>query len=163
MTRALLLAVALVALAAAPAQGRIVLDQGMAGIRIGMSEEEIEGVLGEPDVRKVVTDDFGEHLRWKYRSHGGLRLTLRQNAESKYELFNIQTVGKVERTKEGIGVGSRERALRRRLSGEKCESWGRGFRTCTVGRETVGEIVTAFWIRGRERRVWLVMVGRIVD
>src|SRR3712207_5859832 len=105
-------AVALLLLAAPAAQARIVPGKGMAGVTIGMTEAQVQSVLGAPASRRVVNDDFGPSLRLRYATRGGLRMILRQNASGEYELFQILTRGRVERTKQGIGVGSRERRLR---------------------------------------------------
>jgi len=132
----------------------------MAGVTIGMTEAQVQSVLGAPASRRVVNDDFGPSLRLRYATRGGLRMILRQNASGEYELFQILTRGRVERTKQGIGVGSRERRLRRRLKGESCETIS-GFRSCTIGSFELGEIVTDFRIR--RKRVTSVVVGRVVD
>ena len=156
----LALAVVAVLLAAPAAEARIVPGKGMAGVRIGMTEAQVQSVLGAPASRRIVSDDFGPSLRLRYTSRGGLRMILRRNADNEYELFQLLTRGTVERTKQGIGVGSTERRLRRRLKGEACETIS-GFRSCTIGSFEVGEIVTDFRIR--RRRVTSVVVGRVVD
>ena len=161
MTRLVLVLAAVVVLAtAAPATARVVPGEGMAGVRVGMLEAEVIEVLGEPDRRRTVSDDFGPSLRLRYAAHGGLRLILRENGDGDEELFQIRTAGRVERTKEGVGVGTGERRLRRRLKGEHCESIS-GYRTCTIGSSTVGHVVTDFGIR--RRHVAWVTVGRVVD
>jgi hypothetical protein len=163
MTRLSLLVVAAAVLAiavAAPAQARIVPGKGMAGIRIGMTQAQVTAVLGQPDSSKTVSDDFGPSLRLRYASHGGLRLILRENVSGEQELFQVLTKGRVERTKRGVGVGTRERRLRRRLRGEHCETIS-GYRSCTIGQFVAGRIVTDFRIR--RHRVVSVVVGRVVD
>src|SRR5215212_863989 len=117
MNRFAVLVVALAALAAATtAQARVVPGKGMAGVRLGMLEPQVIAALGVPDGRRTAPDDFGVSLRLRYASHGGLRLILRDNGEGGMELFQIRTSGTSERTRQGIGVGSSERRLRRRLS-----------------------------------------------
>ena len=161
MTRAVLAAAVLLVLAAAaPAQARIVPGEGMAGVEIGMIEADVIDTLGKPDARRTVSDDFGPHLRLRYASHGGLRLILRENADGDMELFQIRTNGARERTQEGIGVGSPERRLRRKLKGERCETIS-GHRSCTLGSFLIGRVVTDFVIR--QKRVVSVTVGRVVD
>ncbi len=161
MTRAVLAAAALIALAAAaPPQARIVPGEGMAGVEVGMLEGTVIERLGKPDARRTASDDFGPHLRLRYASHGGLRLILRENADGDMELFQIRTEGAKEHTKEGIGVGSRERRLRRKLKGERCETIS-GHRSCTLGSFLIGRVVTGFVIR--HKRVVSVTVGRVVD
>jgi hypothetical protein len=162
MTRLLAFSAALLALAvvATPAGARIVPGKGMAGVRVGMTEAQVKAVLGTPSSSKTISDDFGPALRLRYSSHGGLRLTLRDDGSGTNVLFQIFTRGTVERTKRGVGVGTRERRLRRRLKGEKCETIS-GYRSCTIGSFTAGQIVTDFRIR--RHRVVSVVVGRVVD
>jgi hypothetical protein len=161
MTRLVLVAAALATLAAAnPAQAKVVPGKGMAGVRIGMLEDAVVAKLGKPDSRRTVSDDFGPHLRLRYASHGGLRLVLRENEDGDMELFQIRTAGTKERTKEGVGVGSSERQLKRRLEGERCETIS-GHRSCTLGSFLIGRVVTDFVIRSKH--VVSVTVGRVVD
>jgi hypothetical protein len=162
MTRLATLTALLLALALAPAaDARIVPGKGMAGITMGMTEAQVKAVLGAPDSRKTLSDDFGPYLRLRYTSHGGLRLTMRDDASGAPVLFSVTTEGKAERTKEGIGVGSSRKRLRAKLSGEKCERLG-SFRHCSLGSFKVGRIVTDFRLN-KQLRVVSVVVGRVVD
>jgi hypothetical protein len=160
VTRLLVLTIALVLAAAAPAAARIIPGVGIGGVTIGMTEAAVVDLLGDPDGRRIVDDDFGPSLRLRYDSEGGLRLILRENLVGVYEVFQVRTSGPVERTVEDVGVGTSERKLRRRLKGEHCETIS-GFRSCSIGSFTIGRVVTDFRIR--RHHVTSVVVGRVVD
>jgi hypothetical protein len=128
-TRPLLLAtLAAALLAAAPAaQARIVPNKGMAGVRLGMTAQRVLKILGSPS--RDITNREGLTI-YTYR-HRKLRVTFTAGRYY-WHAFAIYTWGRKERTRQGIGVGSRESTLRHRLRGEQCLTNSIG-RYCILG------------------------------
>ena len=156
---ALVLALAL----AAPAGAVIVPGKGMAGVRLSQCQEKVIEVLGPPDKTFGKTDVFGFVSTYTY-FEPGLRLQFRAGPGECLVLTSIR-VGKAgERTKQGVGKGTRERTLRRRLRGEKCRTFRQPRRTriCWLGSFTPGKPVTEFRINSK-RRVSSVRVAYVID
>jgi hypothetical protein len=144
---------AIIALAAAaPAQARIVPNRGMAGVRLGMSQQQVLDILGDP------TTDFTYRsglTTYAYKARR-LRVTFAPGLATN-DVFILFTSGRKERTKEGVGVGTSERTLRRRLRHEHCFTNSQG-RYCTLGGGGEGtRPETAFTI-GRHHRVTSVRI-----
>lgn len=158
MTRTL--AIALLTLAAgaalpAAASATIVPQKSIAGIRLGMSEEEVRARLGDPGQTIRETNDFGPYTELVYR-----RARLRVRLQGTEEVTMVTTASRSERTSRGIRVGSSERSLRRHVRGVRCRTYFR-LRNCVVGRELPGRTVTNFHMsRGRVARVTL---GIVID
>lgn len=128
------------------ADALIQLDRGIAGARIGNGKAEVRTALGQP--RRVINreTDFGSTSTFVYR--GGLRVTF---LEGRVTLAS--TTGLGDRTRRGIGVGSTERAVRRRVPGVSCDTF-EGTRLCQRGAEEPGQRGTIFFLeRGRVTRV----------
>jgi hypothetical protein len=146
-------AVAALALpAAAPAL--IQVDKGIAGARLDNTRGEVRAALGKPARTRSGTNDFGPWLRWEYR--GGIHVLF----QGRTRVSAVATTGRGDRTARGVGVGSTEAAVKRRVRGVRCETFA-GTRSCHTGRFTAGEILTDFLIR--DGRVWRVSVGRVID
>jgi hypothetical protein len=122
-----LLAAAVALAAAAPAQARIVPGRSMAGVRLGMSQERVLQILGSPDTDFTYRSGL---TTYAYKSRR-LRVTFAPG-RSTNNVFMLFTSGREERTKQGIGVGSKESTLRRRLHGEHCGNFRDG-RFCLLG------------------------------
>jgi hypothetical protein len=140
----------LAALVVAPPAGAvIVVQQGIAGIRIGMTQAKVRAKLGKPRSFKHGTNEFGKYTELRYR---GLRITFQGDRT----VTSIWTSSPRERTARGIGVGSTRAAVRARVEGVRC---GRGH--CFVGRFLPGRRVTDFFLRNG--RVSAVVVGFVID
>ena len=134
---------------AAPAAAVLVPQQGMAGIRLGMTQAKVRAKLGKPAAVKHGSNDFGTYTELRYP---GLRVTFQGNAT----VTAIRTGGRRERTPRGIGVGSTVAAVRARVAGVRCEPGH-----CRVGKLLPGRRVTDFFIRNG--RVSSIVVGFVLD
>ena len=153
---AALLAAALAALAApAGAAALIQVDRGIAGVRLGNTQAQVRAALGAPASTRTGTNDFGGFTQYRYR--GGLRV-LFSGGDS---VTLVSTSGLGDRTVRGVGVGSRERAVRTRVPGVRCHAIA-GDRLCHTNRFAGGETVTAFLLRPNGR-VWRVDVGIVIN
>ena len=157
--RRILLAVtatALAALAAAPAaQALIQIDRGIAGARIGNSQAEVRAALGRPSAIVTGTNDFGPYTQFRYR-----RARLRVTFQGQTRVTAVSLTGPGDRTARGVGVGSSEQAVKDRVAGVTCETFG-GFRSCHTKQGLPGQRITDFAIRGG--RVSRVTVGIVID
>lgn len=145
-------AVAAAALAAG-VSATIVPQQGIAGVKIGMTKAKVRSVLGKPKSVKTGSNDFGTYAIYKY---GGLQVVFQGNAT----LTSVSTTRTTERTTSGIGAGSTEAQVKARVKGVKCKTQS-GFRHCYVGAFTAGHRVTDFAIK--RGKVYRVDVGTVID
>ncbi|MDX6699692.1 MAG: hypothetical protein QOE65_3089 [Solirubrobacteraceae bacterium] len=155
--RYLLLAAAASLALPAASGASIVVQKGMLGGNLNMTVKQLRARIGPPSAVRTQTNEiFGayDEYRWgevyvsAFRSNGAI--------------FNYFTRGRSARTTSGVGVGSTEAYLKAKVSGEKCTT-NSGARTCVVGKELAGEIVTAFLINTATGRVRSVTVGRVID
>ena len=148
--------VAAVAALAAPAAASalIQVDKGIAGARLDNTRGEVRAALGKPARTRSGSNDFGPWLRYEYR--GGIHVLF----QGRRQVSAVSTTGRGDRTSRGVGVGSTEAAVKRRVRGVRCETIV-GSRSCHTGRFTAGEIITDFLLRNG--RVWRVSVGRVID
>ena len=140
--------------APAAAEALIQVDRGIAGARLGNSRAEVRAALGSPESTRSGTNDFGRFLQWRFR--GGITVIF----QDRREVTTVSTSGRGDRTRRGVGVGSTEQAVRRRVRGIRCETIV-GSRSCHTGRFTAGEIITDFLIRNG--KVTRVSIGRVLD
>lgn len=141
-------------LALPPAAGAtIVLQQGMAGVRLDLTRAQVRAKLGPP--LRVVrgTNEFGAYTEFRYR--GPLRVLFQGDAGA----TSIETTGPRERTLRGIGVGSTEASVRAKVAGLHCRT--DGVRHCFLGRFLPGHRVTDFFIR--RGKVSRIVVGYVID
>ena len=140
--------------APAAAEALIQVDRGIAGARLGNTRAEVRAALGSPASTRSGANDFGRFLQWRFR--GGISVIF----QDRREVSTVSTSGRGDRTVRGVGVGSTERAVRRRVRGIRCETIV-GTRSCHTGRFTAGEVITDFLIRGGKVR--RVSIGRVFD
>jgi hypothetical protein len=143
---------ALAAPAAAPAM--IQVDRGIAGVRLGNTRAEVRAALGRPASIRSGRNEFGRFLQYRYR--GGITVLF----QGRRRVSLVSTSGRGDRTARGVGVGSSQASVRRRVPGVRCETIA-GSRSCHTGRFAAGERITDFLIRrGTVRRV---SVGIVID
>jgi hypothetical protein len=149
-------AAALAALVAAAPAGAVIRPQkGMAGVRLNMTQTQMRGVLGEPTRTKQGENDFGPFTQFIYPH--SITVTFQGNRR----VTGIITRGRTEKTERGVGVGSTQTAVRRRVGHVRCETIA-GSRTCHVGSFQAGHRVTVFLI-SKTGRVLSVTVGFVLD
>ena len=156
--RYLLPAAATAAALAVPASAgaSIVPQQGMLGVKLGMTGAQIRARLGPPDrVRHPTGEITGRFTEYRY---GEVVVSLFDGATG--QAFNFVTRGKSARTVKGVGVGSPESYVKSAVPGVTCKTES-GFRNCTLGQALIGRIVTTFRIVNG--RVASVSVGRVID
>jgi hypothetical protein len=141
---AALAAAALLAATAADASATIVPGKGMSGVALGMTKAQVRARLGGP-----VASGGG---RWYYpRVWVGFRAG--RTAE-------VTTTRSTERTGQGLGVDSREQALRAAYPALAC-TVATPFRRCRLGSGAPGTRVTDFMLgRGRVLQVTIALLPR---
>lgn len=149
-------AVTLAAALALPAQAgaMIQIDRGIAGARIGNSQNEVRAALGDPALVKTGTNEFGPWRQFYFE--GGLRVFFQGDED----VTSVTTTGRGDRTAKGIGIGSTEKALKQKHPSFKCES-SDGFRFCHTGNGEPGERITDFQIK--KGRIVRAVVGIVID
>jgi hypothetical protein len=162
-TRALRLSLVLVLLAAASASATIVPGKGMAGVQLGQCQERVIKILGFPD-RTFGSRDFAGIKSTYYYNAKALKLEFRGGPDECLVLSSIRTRSGEERTKEGVGKGTKRKALRAKLKGEKCRTFTRPKRItiCWLGSMTPSKPLTEFRIDSKGR-VNNVRVGIVID
>src|SRR5436190_10401834 len=135
-------AAATLLLAASPAHAVIRPQKGMAGVRLGMSQTQMRGVLGSPVRTKQGQNDFGPFTQFVYPH--SIAVTFQGNRR----VTGVSTRGRTEKTERGVGVGSREADVQAKVGHVRCETIARS-RTCHVGRFEPGRRVTVFLISKR--------------
>jgi hypothetical protein len=146
---------AAVLVTAAPAAAVIRPQKGMAGVRLGMTQQEMKDVLGTPTRVKQGQNDFGPYTQFLYPH--SITVTFQGNRR----VTGISTKGRTERTERGVGVGSRETVVRAKVGHVRCETIVHA-RTCHVGSFAPGHRVTVFLI-SKSGRVATVTVGFVLD
>ncbi len=163
MTRLVLLTALLVLALAAPAGAVIVPGKGMAGVELQDCQEEVIETIGPPDRTFGKNDVFGFVSTYWYNARG-LKLEFRRGPGECLVLSSIRTTKAQERTKEGVGKGTRKKALRRKLKGEKCRTFRqpKKIRICWLGSFTPSRPITEFRIDSKGR-VNNVRVATVID
>jgi hypothetical protein len=138
----------------ASADALIQVDRGIAGARIDNTRPQVRAALGTPASTNTGTNEFGTFTVFRYT--GGIRVTFQGGKR----VSSIDTTGLGDRTARGIGVGSTERAVRRRVPGVTCATIA-GSRSCHTGAFEPGKRITDFHIRNK--KVIRVTVGVVVD
>jgi hypothetical protein len=138
----------------ATADAMIQIDKGIAGARVNNTKAQVRAALGTPASVKNGTNDFGAFTQFRYT--GGLRIVFQGGSR----VSSIDLTGQGDRTARGVGVGSTERAVKRKVPGVTCETIV-GFRSCHTGDFLPGKRMTDFHIRNG--KVSRVTVGIVID
>jgi hypothetical protein len=142
--RLVLATAALFALAAAPASASIVVNRSIAGVKLGMSQQQVLNLLGSPNT--TVTNPALDTI-YTYKRRG-LAITFHPRGSTN-DVTTIELTKAGERTASGVGVGSTYRAVRKGISGERCvRAPNPRQRWCTV---LSGRRQTTFVISSRKR------------
>jgi hypothetical protein len=141
----------------AVADAAIVPQEGIAGVKIGMTQSEVREVLGAPKTNKRIVNEIAGDLRqWTY---GKTTVTF-DSTEKDAEVMTIVTRSAAERTAQGVGVGSTRATVRKKVPKVRCKAES-GYDHCYVGAFTPGAIITDFTMsRGKVSRV---VVGLVID
>ena len=149
------LAAAVPAVAAAPADALIVPQKSIAGIAIGMTQQQVLDRLGSP--AKDVTRRGGSGgddpiTTYTYRGRGLKVLFHPNRANTANVVIDVDVYrGRRQRTAEGIGIGSTRSAVARKVKGVKCRRFDPSYAVCWVGRSRHGATNTTFWLNRRNR------------
>ena len=144
---------------AAPAAARIVPQQGIAGVKLGMIRAKLIQLKGEPDAERVVRNEIiGPQRVLRY---GGTRFSF-GGASADAGVVGIRTVDPGERTPSGVGVGSSEAQVKAGVTGVICRNEF-GISHCVKGQLRAGNRVTDFTLDGRSGTVVAVTVGFVID
>ena len=154
VTLAVFLAAAFFGALAAPAVGTVVLQQGIAGVRIQMTRDQVKSVLGKPRGVKTGHNTFGRYIQYRYPK----LLVVFQGLKT---VTAVYTSRSKERTPSGIGVGSTKAQVKAKVPGVHCRT-GIDAHFCYVGVIKPGRRVTVFQLNGANRVAQL-EVGLVVD
>ena len=151
MKRALLAACVVAALALpAGAAAKIVLQRGIGGVSLGMTEAKVRSALGRPARVKNAKNEFGPY---RVLFYARVKVTF----QGLTTVTAVETTSTQERTTTGIGVGSTKADVKAKVPGVVCETGH-----CHIGKFNPGARVTDFFI-GTTGRVTRVVVGFVID
>lgn len=155
----LILCMAAAALIAAPASADAVIvpQKSMKGVSLNMTTSQVRAKLGKPD--KVAYPRHEILGRYKVYRYGLTRISLHSGKDGR--VFSLNTESRKERLANGIGVGSREADVARRVKGVRC-AVEFGLRHCYIGSFRAGKRVTDFFIN-RFGRVKGIVIGFVID
>jgi hypothetical protein len=146
-------------LVAGPAAARILPQQGIAGVKLGMIRAKVIELKGEPDAEKVIRNEIiGPQRVMRY---GGTKFSF-GGASANATVVGIRTVDRRERTPKGVGVGSTEAEVKAGVGGVICRTEF-GFSHCMKGLARAGNRVTDFALDGPGGKVVAVTVGFVID
>jgi hypothetical protein len=160
------LAVAVSAVFAAPAGAMIVPQDNIAGAKIGMSQEKVLDVLGDP--AQTITrlgGGSGEIPITTYSYYKrGIRVRFVPNrANTKNIAFDVEVyAARGQRTAEGIHVGSTRRAVKAKIAGAKCRRYDPSYAFCLVGSGKLNRVSTIFQL-DRKNKVKSISLNRPFD
>jgi hypothetical protein len=133
----------------AGAGATIVVQKGIAGVRLHMTKAQVRARLGRPPHVQTGHNDFGRYTNFLYPR---VRVTFQSGAR----VTGMRTTSPLERTATGLGVGSTKAKVKAGVPGARCEA-----QQCVVGRFTPGTVVTSFLLE--HGRVRAVVVGIVID
>ena len=139
--------------AGALGEGRIVVQQGIAGVRLGMTQDEVKATAGLPRKVEHGGTEIGSYTTYRYRTYSVTFFGARR-------VTQVETVSSVERTRGGVGVGSTRGTVAGTVPHARCAREN-GADHCFVGIWKPGVTVTDFSIRNG--RVWRITIGYVID
>lgn len=134
---------------ASPGVGAIVVQHGIAGVRLHMTKSQVRALLGTPQHIQTGRNDFGRYTTFRYA-----RVSV--TFQSGVKVTGMRTSSPLERTATGVGVGATRAKVKSKVPGARC-----GPQQCVVGRFTPGSVVTSFILK--RGRVSAVVVGIVLD
>jgi hypothetical protein len=146
-------AAAVFAMLATPAAGRLVVQRGIAGVTLQITRDQVRDVLGKPRGVKSARNTFGRYIEYRYPA-----LTVRFQGLT--SVTSITTSRRTERTRSGVGVGSKKSQVKA-IRGVRCR-FLLDARFCYLGALRAGRRVTTFYFNDRNR-VQRVAVGFVID
>ena len=165
---ALALVAGVLALGGSPAQAAPTTDEGpppvivqrsIRGVQLGMDPARVRELLDRaPDSSR--TDPHPIVERTKTWTFGALKVVF-DGTKAGARVISVSTTSRVDRTPRGVGVGSKEMTVRRRVAGVDCRT-EYGYRRCSIGKQVAGEPVTDFSISSKGR-VWRIALSRVLD
>jgi hypothetical protein len=148
---------------AAPASAEILPQQSIAGVSIGMSEQQVVEIVGEPgNVHSEYGGSTGEDYftTYRYGKRGVKVQFIRRRGANKVTSIEVYK-GRQELTATGIGLKSRRDKVKAEVAGARCKRYDKWYAVCSVGRGRIGDIQTTFWLNQRDK-VKLVTLARIL-
>ena len=137
----------------------VIPQMSIRGIQLGMGPERVlELMERRPD--KSTTQAHPIVERTKTVTWGGLRVVY-DGVKAGARVISISSTSKRDRTTRGVGVGSSEDTVRRRVAGVACRT-EYGYRRCSIGKPLAGNAVTDFAI-SRKGRVSRISLSRVLD
>ena len=134
---------------AGPAAAHVTFS-GIAGVDLGMTEDEVTGALGQPSTSRPGRTASTTMLVFRRQK---LEVVLHRGHD---RVVSVSTKSRAQRTRAGLGVGSSSGVVRSKLRDEKCGT-ARGTTVCSVQR---GDNVMDFEIRrGKVIRVAVTDLG----
>ena len=128
-------------------------------IQLGMGPERVlELMARKPDTTSTQAHPILE--RTKTVTWGGLRVVY-DGVKSGARVISVSTTSRRDRTVRGVGVGSTEDIVRRRVAGVACRT-EYGYRRCSIGKPVAGNAVTDFAISSKGR-VMRISLSRVLD
>ncbi len=135
---------------AADASAKIVVGQGIAGVKLGESQTQVRRHLGKPA--------YVQPPAWGYRNplDGQVSLDYHRHVN------DIWTTSRRQKTNRGIGPGSSVKAARRAYPNARCYQYGRSTGVCVLRTRNHQRVVeTDFWFRGALSKVDIFLVPPI--
>ena len=137
----------------------LIVQRSIRGVQLGMDPSRVREVLDRaPDSSR--TDPHPILERTKTWTFGALRVVF-DGVKAGARVISVSTTSKSDRTSRGVGVGSSEPTVRKRVKGADCHV-EYGYRGCWVGKEVAGEAVTYFSISSKGK-VWRISLARVID
>lgn len=142
---------------------KIIPQVGIAGAKLGMTQNRVRAKLGAPDRERIRTSPIGgfDYVELKY---GRTKISF-DGVEASSQVLGIITKDPNERTDSGVGVGSTRSEVEAGVPDVTCAREF-GINHCYVGEFVPGQIVTDFTLKSRKHeqpQVVRVGVGRVLD